>query len=129
MTRILIADDTKELLFFLEYLFHQNGFDVITASSGAEAVRLTKETRPDLLLVDAMMPGMNGLEVCRQVRTELKMTKVPILLYSAAVGEEIRKEAIKAGADEFLGKTLHHSELLAKVQDWLNARSSLDEGL
>lgn len=121
--KILIVDDTTELLFFLDYIFQRNDFEVVTAANGKDAIRLAKETNPDVLLVDVMMPGIDGLEVCRQLRQVSSMLDVPILLYSAAVGEEIRQKAIEAGANEFLGKTLNHEELVTKVRDWLASES------
>ncbi len=118
-SKILIVDDTTELLFFLDYIFQRNDFEVVTAANGKDAIRLAKETHPDVMLVDVMMPGIDGLEVCRQLRQNPDMGDVPILLYSAAVGEEIRQKAIDAGANEFLGKTMNHEELVTKVRDWL----------
>ncbi len=118
-SKILIVDDTTELLFFLDYIFQRNGFEVVTAANGKDAIRLAKETHPDVLLVDVMMPGIDGLEVCRHLRQDPDMRDVPILLYSAAVGEEIRQKATDAGANEFLGKTMNHEELVTKVRDWL----------
>ncbi len=118
-SKILIVDDTTELLFFLDYIFQRNDFEVVTAANGKDAIRIAKETHPDVLLVDVMMPGIDGLEVCRQLRQDPDMRDVPILLYSAAVGEEIRQKAVDAGANEFLGKTMNHEELVTKVRDWL----------
>jgi len=122
-SKILIVDDTAELLFFLDYIFQRNDFEVVTAANGKDAIRLARETNPDVLLVDVMMPGIDGLEVCRQLRQDPDMRDVPILLYSAAVGEEIRQKAVDAGANEFLGKTMNHEELVTKVRDWLASES------
>lgn len=121
-SKILIVDDTTELLFFLDYIFQRNGFEVVTAANGTEAIQLAKEKTPDVMLVDVMMPGIDGLEVCRRLREDPEMREVPILLYSAAVGEEIRQKAQDAGANEFLGKTLNHEELVSKVRNWLEAK-------
>jgi CheY-like chemotaxis protein len=70
-----------------------------------------------------MMPGIDGLEVTRRLRADPSTARMPILLYSAVVGEEIRAQARAAGADEFLGKTLHHAELVALVRDWMASRA------
>ena len=118
-SRILIVDDTPVVLDFLEFVFARQGFDVVRAASGIQAVELAARQRPDVLLVDVLMPGMDGLEVCRQLRAAPATSRLPILLYSAAVREEIQSEARAAGADEFLGKTLHHTELVDRVRDWL----------
>lgn len=122
-SRILIADDTPTVLDFLELVFENQGFEVIRAGSGARALELARAEDPDLLLVDVMMPDVDGFEVCRALRRDPQTTNQTILLYSAVVGEEVRARARAAGADEFLGKTLHHAELVSRVRDWLASRS------
>jgi len=122
-TRILICDDTKTLLDFLELVFEKQGFEVIKTGFGEAALKAADAQSPDIALVDVMMPGIDGLEVCRRLRANPKTAKLPILLYSAIVGEEVRRDALAAGADEFIGKTLHHAELVSKVRDWLATRS------
>ncbi len=123
-SRILVADDTPTVLGFLELVFERQGFEVIKAGNGEMAVELAHSQDPDILLVDVMMPGMDGLEVCRRLRSNPATTHLPILLYSATVGEELRGQALAAGADEFLGKTMHHAELVDRVRDWLASQSS-----
>jgi DNA-binding response OmpR family regulator len=123
-SRILIADDTPTVLDFLEIVFARQGFEVIKAGHGEQAVDRAVESIPDLILLDVMMPGIDGLEVCRRLRGDPRTARLPILLYSAVVGEEIRAQALAAGADEFLGKTLQHAELVSRVRDWMAARST-----
>lgn len=118
-SRILIVDDTPVVLDFLEFVFARQGFEVVRAASGFQALELAVSQRLDVLLVDVLMPGMDGLEVCRQLRAAPETSRLPILLYSAAVREEIQTQARAAGADEFLGKTLNHGELVDRVRDWL----------
>jgi DNA-binding response OmpR family regulator len=122
-TKILIVDDTPVVLDFLEFVFRQEGFEVVRAASGYQALDLASGSPPDVALVDVMMPGIDGLEVCRRMRTDPRTSRTPILLYSAIVGEEIEAQGRAAGADDFLGKTLHHVELVARVRDWLAAAS------
>ena len=122
-TKILICDDTITLLDFLELVFEKQGFQVIKSAYGEHALEAATVECPDVALVDVMMPGIDGLEVCRRLRANPETRTLPILLYSAIVGEEIRRDALAAGADEFIGKTLHHAELVAKVRDWLAMRS------
>lgn len=121
--RILICDDTPTVLDFLELVFEKQGFEVIRAGNGAYALEMAAEHQPDLLLVDAMMPGMDGFEVCRRLRADPGTAGETILMYSAIVGDEVRARALSAGADEFIGKTLSHAELVSQVRDWLAARS------
>ena len=122
--KILICDDTPTVLDFLELVFEKQGFEVIRAGSGAYALEAAAEHHPDLLLVDAMMPGMDGFEVCRRLRAQPDTASETILMYSAIVGEEVRARALSAGADEFLGKMISHAELVSQVRDWLAARSA-----
>ncbi len=122
-SRILIIDDTPTVLDFLELVFEKQGFEVHRAGSGEQGVQKAHQIRPDVLLIDVMMPGIDGFEVCRRLRAAPETANLPLLLYSAAVGEEVRQQAIESGADEFLGKTMHHAELVARVRDWLATRS------
>jgi len=121
--RILIADDTETVLDYLELVFEKNGFETLRARGGAQAIALATERSPDLALVDVMMPDIDGFEVCRRLRAEPSTSRLPILLYSSVVGQEVRAQARAAGADEFLGKSLHHAELVGRVRDWLATRS------
>jgi DNA-binding response OmpR family regulator len=122
--KILICDDTPTVLDFLELVFEKQGFEVIRAGNGAYALEMASEHHPDVLLVDAMMPGIDGFEVCRKLRANPDTAGETILMYSAIVGEEVRARALSAGADEFLGKMLSHAELVDQVRDWLAARSA-----
>lgn len=123
-SRILIADDTPVVREFLEMVFSRHGFQVILASNGDEALRLARAEAPDLMLVDVMMPGLDGIAVSQHVRADRAIAHTPLILYSAVAGPEIRERAVKAGADEFLDKTIHHAALVDRVRDWLAARSS-----
>lgn len=123
-SRILIADDTPTVLDFLDTVFSRQGFEVVRAGFGEQAVERAVDSSPDVILLDIMMPGIDGLEACRRLRGDPRTARLPVLLYSAVVGEEVRAQALAAGADEFLGKTLRHEELVAKVRDWMAARST-----
>lgn len=122
-SKILIVDDTVTLLDFLELIFVKQDFSVIKCADGGQALELAREQSPDVALVDVMMPGVDGFEVTRRLRADPSTKHLPILLYSASVGEEVRAEARAAGADEFLGKTLHHAELVSLVRDWMASRA------
>ena len=122
-SKILIADDTISVLYFLDLVFTRAGFSVSRAAYGEQAVQAALGEAPDVILLDVMMPGIDGLEVTRRLRADPRTTRLPILLYSAVVGDEIRAQARSAGADEFLGKTVNHGELVSKVRGWMAARS------
>jgi DNA-binding response OmpR family regulator len=123
-SRILIADDTLVVREFLEMVFSRHGFEVILAPNGEEALRLALAETPDLMLIDVMMPGIDGVEVSRRVRQDKSIARTPLILYSAVAGVEVRERAVRAGADEFLDKTIHHADLVDRVRDWLATRSA-----
>ena len=121
-SRILIADDTATVLEYLDIVFSRQGFTVTKAGHGEQALALAQHDPPDVILLDVMMPGLDGLEVTRRLRADPRTARIPILLYSAVVGDEIRARARAAGADEFLGKTVNHGELVIKIREWMAAR-------
>lgn len=122
-SKIIIVDDKQSVLDFLELVFQRHGFEVIKTANGAKAVDLAAEILPDIMLVDVMMPEVDGLEVCRRLRANPTTQDLTILLYSSAVGDEIRTRVREAGGDAFLGKTMNHAELLTQVRNWMLARA------
>jgi DNA-binding response OmpR family regulator len=121
-SRILIADDTPTVLDFLELVLDRQGFEVLKASFGEMALEMAIVEQPDLALLDVMMPGVDGFEVCRRLRSDPRTSRLPILLYSAMLGEEGRAQALAAGADDFLAKAIGHTELVARVREWMASR-------
>ena len=120
--RILAVDDDPLNLAILEELFAEE-YNLTTAENGQEALRIAEQIRPDLILLDIMMPGIDGYEVCRQVRSRdtLKYTKV--LLVSAKAMTSERLKGYDAGADDYIIKPFDHAELGAKIQVFLRLKS------
>jgi two-component system alkaline phosphatase synthesis response regulator PhoP len=113
---ILLVDDEPSLLDAVGYSLRREGYQVATAMDGREALTVARATRPDLVILDVMLPGLDGLHVCRTLRTE---STVPILLLSAR-GEEIdRIVGLELGADDYLAKPFAMRELLARVRAML----------
>lgn len=113
---ILIVDDEPSLVDAVSYTLRREGYRVETAASGQAAIQVARETAPDAIVLDVMLPGMDGLQVCRTLRAE---STVPILLLSAK-GEEIdRVVGLEMGADDYLGKPFAMRELLARVRAML----------
>jgi len=110
---ILVVDDEREIVRALRRSLSAHGFTVLTASSGEEAVRLVSQQRPDLLLLDLLLPGMSGLEVCRQVRA---VSNVPIIVLSVKDTERDKVEALDLGADDYVAKPFGMKEVLARVR-------------
>jgi adenylate cyclase len=112
---VLAVDDQPPNLRLLDAVFSPRGYRVITASSGEQALELLPSSEADLVLLDIVMPGMDGYEVCRRIRGEASTAFLPVVMITAS-GEQEKKRAIEAGADDFVSKPFHQDELLARVR-------------
>ena len=121
--RILIVDDDKAVVrLLLEVLGDE--YTIETAFSGEEGLQIVKVFHPDIILLDIMMPGMNGYEVCRTIRKDPKLAFIKILLLSEKSSLEERLEGYRAGANDYLTKPFDPSELVAKIQTLLQLKYS-----
>jgi DNA-binding response OmpR family regulator len=111
--RILIVDDDRPSLKMTAFLLREEGYTVFTADNGRDALRMIDEKMPDLLILDVMMPGMDGWEVTRQLR---RTTNLPIIILSAKGETSDRVFGLDLGADDYLAKPFEPSELLARVR-------------
>jgi two-component system alkaline phosphatase synthesis response regulator PhoP len=110
---VLVVEDEKSLASTLSYNFRKNGFNVVSAADGLDGLQQARRTRPDVIVLDLMLPKMDGLEVCRRVRAE---SDVPILMLTAK-GEELdRVVGLEMGADDYLTKPFSMRELMARVR-------------
>ncbi len=116
--RILLADDHRALRMLFARKIQSAGHEVLAAGSGEEALQLAMEHRPDLIVLDVMMPGLSGYEVCQSLR-ESGFEKTPIILYSGEDGEEFPRQGQAAGANRCIRKSSKSSELLNEIQDLL----------
>lgn len=112
--RVLVVDDQPPNIRLLEAILTPRGYDVRAASSGEEALKAIAETDVDLVLLDIVMPGMDGYEVCRRIREQTDTAYLPVVMVTAS-GDEQKVKALEAGADDFLTKPINQSELLARV--------------
>jgi two-component system, OmpR family, KDP operon response regulator KdpE len=110
---ILVVDDEREIVRALQRALRAHGYNVLTASSGEDAVETVAKQRPDLLLLDLLLPGMSGLDVCRQVRAK---SNVPIIVLSVKEAERDKVEALDLGADDYVAKPFGVDEVLARVR-------------
>ena len=113
---ILIVDDTETGREILEALLYSPAYQLAFASNGPEALQQAKELTPDLILLDVMMPGMDGFEVCRRLRADPRLADIPIILVTALDDRQSRLQGIEAGADDFVTKPFDHAELRARVR-------------
>jgi two-component system, OmpR family, KDP operon response regulator KdpE len=110
---ILVVDDEREIVRALRRTLSAHGYTVLTASSGEEALEMVTQHRPDLLLLDLLLPDMSGLEVCRRVRA---VSNVPIIVLSVKDTERDKVEALDLGADDYVAKPFGMNEVLARVR-------------
>ena len=113
-SKILAVDDNSINLAVIEELL-ESQYNLITASTGIDALKIAQEFRPDLILLDIMLCGMNGYEVCQQVRQNSSLRHTKIIIVSAKAMESDRLKGYQAGADDYLTKPFDGEELLAKV--------------
>ena len=112
--RVLVVDDQPANVRLLEAILVTRAYDVMTASSGEEALKRIAGSEPDLVLLDIVMPGIDGYEVCRRIRERVETAYLPVVMVTAS-GDEQKVKALEAGADDFLTKPINQSELLARV--------------
>ena len=125
--RILVVDDTPLNVKLLEDVLTKKGYDVVTATSGQEALDKIRSGSMDLVLLDVMMPGMNGYEVCRAIREDARTALLPVVMVTALDAKHERVNSLEAGADDFLSKPVNQPELLARVRSLLRIKSLYDE--
>ena len=124
--RILVVDDEERNLKLIGLLLSKESFGYATAKDGVEALRLVKEYKPDLVLLDIMMPGMDGFEVCNRIRKDEEHSHVPVVMVTALEDRESRLAGLVAGANDFLSKPLDGVELMVRVKNLLRIKDFED---
>jgi adenylate cyclase len=119
--RILVVDDVRENVRLLEALLTSRGYEVLSAVDGREALALVETEHPDLILLDVVMPEMDGYAVCRALRDNDETAVLPVIMVTSSGGEE-KTKAIEAGADDFLPKPFNHDELFTRVRSLLRIK-------
>jgi len=124
---ILIVDDDAAYRKLMVGLLRAQGFEVVTASDGEDALTEFARHEPDLVLLDVDMPRLNGFEVCRKLKQKPESRLTPVVLVTGLAATEDRIRGLEAGADDFLSKPVDRNELLARVRSLLNLKSYTDE--
>lgn len=117
--RVLIADDEPNIVTSLEFLMHKCGYEVRVAGSGEEALALVESFRPDLVILDAMMPMTSGFEVCRRIRSNPALQAVKVMMLSAKGRDADVGEGLASGACAYVTKPFSTKELMATVAELL----------
>jgi DNA-binding response OmpR family regulator len=122
--KILVVEDELTLQETLAYNLKHQGYEVITSGNGLDAIRKAAEIKPDLIILDVMLPGADGFEVCRQIRKEMNM---PILMLTARTDEIDRVVGLEVGADDYLTKPFSMRELIARIKAMLRRTHMITE--
>jgi two-component system cell cycle response regulator len=125
--RVLVVDDILSNVKLLEAKLTSEYFEVVTAFSGAEALAKMEESEPDIVLLDVMMPGMDGFEVCRRIKANPRTAHVPVVMVTALDQPSDRVAGLEAGADDFLTKPVDDSALFARVRSLVRLKMMTDE--
>jgi len=113
--KLLLVDDEKDILEFLSYNLQKEGYDVITANNGLLALKLVKKHNPDLIILDLMMPEMDGIEVCEKIREDIKFNETMILFLTARGEDYSELAGFSAGADDYITKPIKPKLLVSRV--------------
>ncbi len=125
--RILVVDDVATNRMILHAKLSADYFEVIQAESGAEAIGIARRVLPDLILLDVMMPGLDGFETCRRLKADAKTAHIPVVMVTALTGQQDRLHGLECGADDFLSRPVSDLALIARVRNLLRSKFMVDE--
>jgi len=125
--RILIADDNPENRDIFQRRLAVHGYEILTAVDGEEALAIARAEQPDLILLDVMMPKMDGIEACQHLKADPSLPFVPVIMVTAKTGSQDVVAGLEAGADEYLPKPVDHAALVARVKSMLRIKALHDE--
>jgi signal transduction histidine kinase len=126
-SKILIVDDEEMNIKLLKGILFSENYTFYEAMSGEESLIMVNDIKPDLILLDVMMPGMSGFEVCQKIKQDENTKSIPIIMVTALNEKEHRIKAMESGADDFLGKPVDNTEVLIRVKSLLRVKSHYDE--
>lgn len=113
---VLVVDDEQDLLDLIEYNLNKQGFKALKAEDGLEGIELAKKYKPDLILLDIMMPKMDGLEVCEKLRSDESTSLIPIIFLTARGDEKTEVEGLEKGADDYITKPISTKKLMSRIK-------------
>ena len=125
-SKILVVDDEEKNLRLMEALLIPLGYEVILAQDGEEALEKVQETPPDVILLDVMMPGIDGFEACRRLKEDQQTAAIPVLLVTALTERQDRLTGIEAGANDFLTKPIDAHDLILRVRNAIYSKRLFD---
>ncbi len=124
--RLLVIDDEESIFEVIEALLYREGYEFIYLTSGIEALTKIDDIQPDVILLDLMMPEMDGIETCQQIKSNERWRPIPIIMVTALSSKEDLARCLEAGADDFLSKPINSIELRARVRSMLRIKLQYD---
>jgi len=124
---VLIVDDDEKNIKLLKAMLRKENYDLVGAGCGEDALHITAERSPDIILLDIMMPGIDGFEVCRRLKANEETKAVPVIIITALTEKQDRVKAMEAGADDFLNKPIEKTELVVRVKSLLRIKDYHDQ--
>ena len=124
MSKILLVDDENDFVELISFNLKRRGHEVLTALSGLEALKQARRFLPDTIVMDVMMPDIDGFSICEILRNQPVTKTIPVIMYTALTGQIARMNGIQAGADDYLMKPFKMQELVARVEKALEGRKS-----
>ncbi|MBC8366589.1 response regulator [bacterium] len=121
--KVLVVDDEVYILHILDFSLGAEGFDVITAADGEQALARARSERPDLIVMDIMMPRLDGYETCKRLKSDPATKDIPVLLLTARGREEDRKRGMEAGANDYMTKPFSPNKLIGRVSEMLGIKN------
>jgi len=118
--KILIVDDEVYILHILDFSLGAEGYEVITAADGEEAIERAKKEKPDLVVLDIMMPKVDGFEACRRLKADPETSPIPVILLTAKGREVDRRMGMEVGADDYIVKPFSPNKLIEKIGSFLS---------
>jgi phosphate regulon transcriptional regulator PhoB len=125
---ILVVDDEADIVEFVQYNLRKEMFETLSAPDGPRALQMVRQSHPDLVLLDLMLPGIDGLEVCRRLKTTRETADIPIIMLTAKGTEADVVTGLEMGADDYVAKPFSMRLLLARIRAVLRRASAVDEG-
>lgn len=120
--KILIIEDDPAISRLVDYSLRHEGYEVIAATNGLEGIRKARKEAPDLIILDVMLPGMDGFEICHRLRSEPDTAQMLILMFSAKAQEIDKNTGLKVGADDYLPKPAAPAEIVSRVEKLLEKK-------
>jgi twitching motility two-component system response regulator PilH len=119
MPRVLIVDDSPTEIHVIKTMLEKNGFDISTAESGEAGIEVAKSEKPDIILMDVVMPGLNGFQATRQLTNDPDTSSIPIIIVTTKNQETDRAWGLRQGAKDYLTKPVAEADLVAKINEYL----------